>query len=211
MAELGGDGEVKYFSEETLRKQISLLMRAWGMPEDYIDTTAKAMADADACGIDTHGISMIPPYEDRRKRNVITLDANITVVKETPTTALIDAGGGLGYVPYILATDMCITKAKECGMAAVTVKESAHFGATGYYTRMMSRAGLIGIATTNGSGPRTAPTFGKDGKLNPINGGFDLWSSGDGGKSSGPLAAAVSRDDIVRANNGTFIGLGEDY
>ena len=46
MAELGGDGEVKYFSEETLREQISLLMRAWGMPEDYIDTTARVMADA---------------------------------------------------------------------------------------------------------------------------------------------------------------------
>lgn len=53
--------------------------------------------------------------------------------------------------------------------------------------------------------------FRKDGKLNPINSDFDLWSYGDDGKSSGPLNAAVSRDDIVRANNGAFIGLGEDY
>lgn len=53
--------------------------------------------------------------------------------------------------------------------------------------------------------------FRKDGKLNPVNSDFDLWSAGDDGKSSGPLAADVSRDDIVRANNGAFIGLGEDY
>ena len=53
--------------------------------------------------------------------------------------------------------------------------------------------------------------FRKDGKLNPVNSDFDLWSAGPDGKSSGPLAAAVSRDDIVRANNGAFIGLGEDY
>lgn len=53
--------------------------------------------------------------------------------------------------------------------------------------------------------------FRKDGKLNPINSDFDLWSYGADGKSSGPLTADVSRDDIVRANNGTFIGLGEDY
>jgi general secretion pathway protein G len=53
--------------------------------------------------------------------------------------------------------------------------------------------------------------FRKDGKLNPINSDFDLWSYGSDGKSSGPLTADVSRDDIVRANNGAFVGLGEDY
>mgnify|MGYP003769394147 CR=1 FL=1 len=34
-------------------------------------------------------------------------------MRETPTTALIDAGGGLGYVPSLLATKMCIDKAKD--------------------------------------------------------------------------------------------------
>lgn len=51
----------------------------------------------------------------------------------------------------------------------------------------------------------------KDGKLNPLNTDFDLFSIGKDGKSAGPLSAAQSRDDIVRANNGAFIGLGEDY
>lgn len=58
------------------------------------------------------------------------------------------------------------------------------------------------------------PGFGglrKDGKLNPLNTDFDLYSRGKDGDSTGPLNAKASRDDIVRANNGAFIGLGEDY
>jgi general secretion pathway protein G len=53
--------------------------------------------------------------------------------------------------------------------------------------------------------------FRKDGKLNPLNSDFDLYSAGADGESKGPLSAKASRDDIVRANNGAFIGLGEDY
>ena len=51
----------------------------------------------------------------------------------------------------------------------------------------------------------------KDGKLNPLNTDFDLYSMGEDGDSKGPLSAKASRDDIVRANNGAFIGLGSDY
>jgi general secretion pathway protein G len=51
----------------------------------------------------------------------------------------------------------------------------------------------------------------KDGKLNPLNSDFDLYSKGADGESKGPLSAKASRDDIVRANNGAFVGLGKDY
>lgn len=53
--------------------------------------------------------------------------------------------------------------------------------------------------------------FRKDGRLNPLNSDFDLYSLGKDGDSQGPLSAKASRDDIVRAANGAFIGLGEDY
>lgn len=51
----------------------------------------------------------------------------------------------------------------------------------------------------------------KDSFMNPLNSDYDLYSSGDDKESRDPLSNALSRDDIVRANNGTFIGLGEDY
>ena len=53
--------------------------------------------------------------------------------------------------------------------------------------------------------------FRKDKNLNPLNTDFDLFSCGEDKASTGPLSAKSSRDDIVRANNGAFIGLGEDY
>ena len=51
----------------------------------------------------------------------------------------------------------------------------------------------------------------KDKNLNPLNTDFDLYSLGEDGASASPLTAKNSRDDIVRANNGAYIGLGEDY
>ena len=51
----------------------------------------------------------------------------------------------------------------------------------------------------------------KDKNLNPINTDFDLYSLGADGESKPPLTAKSSRDDVVRAANGSFVGLGEDY
>ncbi len=51
----------------------------------------------------------------------------------------------------------------------------------------------------------------KDHNLVPINSDFDLYSMGKDGKSVSPLTAKASRDDIVRANNGRYIGLASQY
>jgi len=51
----------------------------------------------------------------------------------------------------------------------------------------------------------------KDHNIVPINSDYDLWSSGKDGKSASPLTAKDSRDDILRANNGRFIGLASDF
>ena len=51
----------------------------------------------------------------------------------------------------------------------------------------------------------------KDHALVPINSDFDLYSMGADGQSQPPLTSKASRDDIVRANNGGFIGAAEDY
>lgn len=51
----------------------------------------------------------------------------------------------------------------------------------------------------------------KDKNLVPINTDYDLYSMGPDGKSALPLTAAASRDDIVRANNGKFVGPADEY
>jgi general secretion pathway protein G len=51
----------------------------------------------------------------------------------------------------------------------------------------------------------------KDRNLVPINSDFDFYSRGKDRQSVGPLAARASLDDVVRASDGGFIGLGRDY
>jgi len=51
----------------------------------------------------------------------------------------------------------------------------------------------------------------KDHFMVPINTDYDLYSMGKDGKSQSPFTARASQDDIVRANNGGFVGLVSDY
>jgi general secretion pathway protein G len=47
--------------------------------------------------------------------------------------------------------------------------------------------------------------------LVPLNSDYDLYSTGQDGDSQSPLKAKVSRDDIIRANDGAYIGLAAAY
>jgi general secretion pathway protein G len=60
----------------------------------------------------------------------------------------------------------------------------------------------------DGSGP---PHPRKDLFLHPLNSDYDLYSRGADGKSKPPLTAAGSHDDIIRANNGGYIGIADEY
>ena len=51
----------------------------------------------------------------------------------------------------------------------------------------------------------------KDRNLVPVNTDYDLYSMGADGESRGPFTAKASRDDIIRANDGEFVGLVSDY
>ena len=62
-----------------------------------------------------------------------------------------------------------------------------------------------------GPDPNQTPGHRKDKSQNPLNSDFDLYSMGKDGKSEQPLTAKASHDDIVRANNGAFVGLASDY
>ena len=63
----------------------------------------------------------------------------------------------------------------------------------------------------NGKKKKSVGKMRKDRNLVPVNSDFDLYSKGQDGKSQTPFTAKASQDDIVRANNGRFIGLVSDY
>jgi general secretion pathway protein G len=68
-----------------------------------------------------------------------------------------------------------------------------------------------GYVYLNISDPAHSGKARKDGKLHPVNSDYDLYSRGKDGESKSPFNNSKSRDDIVRANNGKFIGLAADY
>ena len=151
--------------------QLKAILRGWGMPEENAEITADVLAWSDLHGVDSHGISMIPTYDGLRRNGRARMDAQPKIVSETPVSAVVDGGGGLGHVPAHFAMSTAIAKARTVGMAAVVVRHSAHFGAAGYFTLMAANAGLIGMACTSASGIQVAPTFGKQARL-----GTDPWS-----------------------------------
>src|SRR3954453_7012182 len=158
-------------SYEKHRAQLKAILLAWGMPEDNAETTADILSWADLHGVDSHGMSMIPGYDQLRRNGRTNMQCRPRVIKETPVSALIDGDGGLGHVPAHFAMRVAIDKAKAAGMAITAGRTSAHFGATGYYTLMAAKEGLIGMACTSASSIQVAPTFGKEAKL-----GTDPWS-----------------------------------
>lgn len=140
------------------QKQIEAILIAWGMAAANAAITADILAWADLHGIDSHGISMLPVYDEFRRAGWLNLAAEPSVQRETAVSALIDGGSGLGHVPAYRAMTIAVAKAKAAGLAAVAVHNSSHYGACGYYAKMAADADLIGLTTTTTPGSTVAPT-----------------------------------------------------
>ena len=108
-------------------------------------------------------------YYDRIRQGVQFPITQMEIVRESPTTAVVDGHHGMGQVIGYRSMQMAIEKARQYGMGAVAVRNSAHFGIAGYYPLMAVKAGMIGMAFTNAR-PSIAPTFGVKPMLgtNPI-------------------------------------------
>lgn len=156
---------------KTIEAQIAVVLETWGMSKAHAATTAELLTDANLRGIDSHGISMLSVYDDRRGSALTLEGTKVEIVSETPVSVLVDGGGGLGYVPSLLGVDRAIEKARESGICVVAVRNSAHFGAAGYYTRRVAEAGLIGMAATSCARRQVVPTYGAEPKLST-----DPWS-----------------------------------
>ncbi|MBN2333947.1 Ldh family oxidoreductase [Candidatus Bathyarchaeota archaeon] len=162
--------EVSWVSFDLLRPFVRDVFRGIGVPDGDADICRDVLLDADLKGLDTHGVNRLKPvYYDRVKAGLQKPLTRLDVVREGPTTAVVDANNGMGMVAAKKSMDLCITKAKKLGMGMVAVRNSTHFGIAGYYAEMAAKEGLIGICGTNAR-PSIAPTFGVEPMLgtNPL-------------------------------------------
>lgn len=141
-----------------------------GVSEEDAKICADVLITADKRGIDSHGVGRLKPiYYDRIKEGIQNVITNFEIIKETPTTAVIDGHDGMGHVIAKKAMQIAIDKAKVYGLGMTVVRNSTHYGIAGYYPLMAIENGMIGITGTNAR-PSIAPTFGVENMLgtNPL-------------------------------------------
>lgn len=147
---------------------------AIGVPENEAAICADVLIESDKRGIFSHGVNRFKPiYIDRINIGIQNVKTNFEILRETPTTAVIDGHDGMGHVISYKAMNMAIDKAKKYGMGMVAVRNSTHYGIAGYYSSMATKENCIGITGTNAR-PSIAPTFGVENMLgtNPLTVGF---------------------------------------
>jgi LDH2 family malate/lactate/ureidoglycolate dehydrogenase len=155
---------------ENLEHFMVEVFKGVGVPEEDAKTCADVLISADRMGIDSHGVNRLKPtYYDRIRAGLQSPITRLEVLRETPTTAVIDGHRGMGHVIARRAMEACISKAREHGMAMVVVRNSTHYGIAGYYALMAAEADMIGVTGTNAR-PAVAPTHGVENMLgtNPL-------------------------------------------
>lgn len=144
--------------------------KGYGVPEADAAICADVLLESDRRGIESHGCNRFKPiYIDRIVKGTLKPVTELEILKETPTTVVMDAHNGMGMVASHKMMTMLIEKAKTYGMAGGAIRNSTHYGIAGYWATMASREGLIGITGTNAR-PSTAPTFGVENMMgtNPL-------------------------------------------
>ena len=163
-----------YVSWEMMNSFLIDAFVGYGVPKDDAAICADVLLESDRRGIESHGCNRFKPiYIDRIVAGIQQPVTKIDIIKETATTAVLDANHGMGMVVSHKAMEMAIEKAKKYGLAMVTVRNSTHYGIAGYWATMATKAGMIGITGTNAR-PSIAPTFGVENMLgtNPLTVGF---------------------------------------
>ncbi len=168
--EFSMEEKIYWIDFNTMERFMVDVLKAAGVPDEDARICADILITSDKRGIDSHGINRLKPiYIDRIKDGILNPITNMEVVKEGPTTAVIDGHDGMGHVIAKKSMDIAIDKARKFGMGMVAVRNSSHYGIAGYFAIMAANADMIGITGTNAR-PSIAPTFGIENMLgtNPL-------------------------------------------
>ena len=158
------------FKKEDLMDFVVRYMSKLGVPAEDAKIVGDVLISADLRGVESHGLLRLGSYNGIIiSKGFIDPTTPYKIISETPSTALLDGGNGCGQVVSYKAMNMAIEKAKHSGLAAITVKNSNHYGIAGFYSMMALQHGMIGLSMTN-SQPLVAPTYGRTAVMgtNPI-------------------------------------------
>jgi len=157
---------------ETLRGFLQSTLAAAGAREEDAACVAGHLADANLKGHDSHGAGLLPVYLRHIRKELVRLDAQDRIVKETGVLLQVDAGGGWGAPAGFRLIERAAEKARENGLAAATIGHVHHLGRIGAYAERAAGAGLVSMhfVSVGDHAPLVAPYRGSDARFgtNPL-------------------------------------------
>jgi len=106
------------------------------VPTDKAQFLARCLVDNDLRGVFSHGTRQTPRYVQHFTQRELTPAPEVTLLNESPTTIIVDGGGGLGYYPAHELVTRLIPKAQQMGIAVGITRNHGHIGAAGIYARL---------------------------------------------------------------------------
>ena len=142
--------------KEILKKEIIKIFRKHGLNNKHASISADALINAELVGAYGHGLSRLKMYCDRIKKKLINPNPKIKIKKISPSISQIDANNSIGFDAADIAIKTAIHNAKKTGIGMIGVKNSGHYGLSGYYAEQATNKNLIAMIYTNAP-PAIAP------------------------------------------------------
>jgi uncharacterized oxidoreductase len=156
------------FSADELINVAAAVLEAAGAPANNARTVAQLLTEANQTGHDSHGVIRLPQYLQAVDNGDMVPDAEVTIPRENPITAVVDGNWGFGQVTMTRAVDLGLEKARKSGLAAVAVRGANHIGRVGSYADRSAREGMAAVVFVNAVGIpayRMAPWGGTESRL----------------------------------------------
>ena len=139
-----------------LQREIITIFKKFGLSNSHALISANALINAELVGAYGHGLSRLKMYCDRISKKVINPKPKIKIKKISPSISHIDANNSIGFVAADIAIKQAIQNTKKTGIGMVAVKNSGHYGLSGYYAEQAVKKNLITMIYTNAP-PAVAP------------------------------------------------------
>ena len=139
-----------------IKKQIIKIFQKHGLSKDHATISSNALINAELVGAYGHGLSRLKMYCDRISKRLINPKPRIKIKKISQSISHIDANNSIGFVAADLGIKVAIRHAQKTGIGLVAIKNSGHYGLSGYYAEQAVKKNLIALIFTNAP-PAVAP------------------------------------------------------
>lgn len=144
--------------KDELIARVARVIQSAGAAPDMAMSAAKALVEAEARGLASHGLSRVSQYVAHLRTGRVNGQARPRVIRGRSATCLVDADEGLAFAACELAVARAIERARECGVAFSGVTRSHHFGVAALHLEAVAASGLVGMAF--GNSPAAMPAWG---------------------------------------------------